>query len=686
MDHSYGAWQEVLAEEFFGRQHAGHPTLFYVDDDVEQELRHGYGMDESLPRSVGRFLRSGTAEPYGALEDYRWRRWQQDKDGVPALLPLLACSVMAASRMVNDRNHRATAYHARFSELLTGDERQLGSHHYEPVSRMWKVLASWQYSQKGARGLCTIPAPADLPSNRSMIGFAQSQALLSGADRSLIPRFFRSLREYGTTWPLPGERLLAQIEIRGMEQHFSKGFRNALQEGEFRPFLAKLIGNYAASWDGSDELAPTGATRAELLVRLDAGRLSWLARLRSAEQKKRIELKDGVVLEQLGDTAYYEVTGLPAPSADTLSKGIRRDGDGLVLSCPSSSVLVLARDDVLGVWAGTDGFRPGEAHVVLAAPTAQRDVQRLLDKAATTGRSAETSKLVWVPQGWSMHKPVTFDDAVSLRRALQEVQGAVGLLQPPAQFKLRLEGGLKLAPSLDAHLYLRGGEPQVVLPDVTEGTGTLLIDGEERPELRKAIVAGRPVPLTVLRLDPGRHTVNYAGGEIGFATTDQAVIEPKARKICGFAVVDGKASESPSLLVEQTLPTGITGADCTSATPQDTAAVMELCCRDADEVLFAAADGRLWTLEAPEQPDWWTERLPDTPAPLRFEADFHGIGGWLLERRSGRWKGHPVNPGTPKPRSAGNPRAWARAVVNAQQASVEPSWAAYVQAAKELDR
>ena len=627
VDHSYQAWQEVLAEEFFGRQHAGHPTLFNVDDDVEQELRHGYGMDEPLARCVSRFLRLGTAEPYSALEDYRWRRRQQDHDGVPAFLPLLACSVMAASRMVNDRNHRATAYHARFSELLTGDETQLGSQQYEPVSRMWQVLASWQHSQKGARGLCTIPAPADLPSNRSMVVFAQSQTLLSGADRSFMPKFFRSLREQGTTWPLPGETLLAQIEIRGMEQHFSKGFRNALQEVEFRPLLARLTGNYAASWDGSDELVPTGVTRAELLVRLDAGRLRWVARLRSAEQKQRIELKGGVVLDQLGDTAYYEVTGLPAPSADTLTKGIRRDGDNLVLSRPSSPVLVLARDDVLGVWTDTDGFRPGETHVVLAAPTAQRDVQRLLDKAATTGRSADTGKLAWGPQGWSLHKPVIFDDAITLRRALREVQGAVGLLQPPAQFKLRLEGGLKLAPSLDPHLYLRGGEPQVVLPDVREGTGTLLIDGKERSELRKGTARGRPVPLAVLRLEPGRHTVSYAGVEICFATADQAVIEPKAAKVCGFTVVHGTASESSSLLVDQTLPTGITGAGCTSAATHSTAAVMELCRRDADEVLFAAADGRLWTLQAPEPPDWWTERLPGTPAPLRFEAGFHGIGG-----------------------------------------------------------
>ncbi|PNV31715.1 hypothetical protein C1708_04805 [Streptomyces sp. DH-12] len=686
MDHSYQAWQDALAEEFFGRQHAGHPTLFYVDDDVEQELRNGYGMEEPLAQCVGKFLRLETAEPYSALEDYRWRRRQQDKDGVPAFLPLLACSVIAASRMVNDSNHRATAYHARFSELLTGDGKRLGSHHYEPLSRMWQVLASWQHSQRGARGLCTLPAPADLPSNRSMIGFAQSQALLSGADRSFLPKFFRSLREHGTTWPLPGETLLAQIEIRGMERHFSKNFRNALQEEDFRPFLAKLIGNYAASWDGSDELVPTGVTRAELLVRLDAGRLGWVARLRAPERKGRIELKGGVVLEQLGDTAYYEVTGLPAPSAHTLTRSIRRDGDGLVLSRPASPVLVLARDDVLGVWAGTDGFRPGEAHVVLAAPTAQRDVQRLLDKAATTGRSADTGKLAWVPQGWSLHKPVTFDDAVTLRRALKEVQGAVGLLQPPAQFKLRLEGGLKLAPSLNPDLYLRGGEPQVVLPDITESTGTLLVDGRERPELRKAIAAGRPVPLAVLRLEPGPHTVSCAGAEIGFTTADRAVIEPKTTRVCGFTVMNGKASATPSLLDEQTLPTGITGADCTSTPTRDAAAVMELCRRDADEVLFAAVDGRLWTLQAPEQPDWWTERLPDTPAPLRFEAGFHGIGGWLLERRSGRWKGRPVNPGTPEPKKAVNPRAWARAVLNAQQASDEPSWAAYVQVAKELDR
>ncbi|WP_406727387.1 hypothetical protein WJ438_26030 [Streptomyces sp. GD-15H] len=684
MDHSYETWQLVLAEEFFGQHQAGHPTLFYVDDDVEQELRRSYGIEEPLAECVRRFLRLGTAEPYSALEDYRWRKRRQDKAADPAVLPLLACTVLAASRMVNDRNHRATAYHARFSELLTGDEGVLGSQHYEPIARMWQALASWQLSHRGTRGICTIPAPNDLPSNRSLIGFAQSQALVSGADRSLMPKIFQALRNYTATWPLPGETLLAALEIRGWEQRFSAGFRNALAEAEFRPLLSKLIGNYAASWDGSDELVPSGVARAELLVRLDAGRLSWAARLQAAEQESRIELEDDVVLEQLGDTAYYSVTGLPAPDARRLISGVRVAGDQVVLSRPSTPVLVLARDDVLGVWASTDSFRPSEAHVVLAAPEAQRDVQRLLDKAASLGRAAASGKLAWVPQNWTMHRPVTFDDAISLRKALQEVQGVVGLLQPPAQFKLRLEGGLKLAPSLDPYLYLCGGEPHVVLPDTVDGT--LLVDGRECPELERTVRAGLPVPLPVLRLGPGRHTVSFAGVEMSFTTAESAVVESARPKVCGFPVTDSRAAAWPSVLDEAAQSAAVTGADCTGAVAQQMTAHVELCRRDSDEVLFAATDGRLWTLDTPDMPAWWAEVLPGTPAPLRFEATFHSVGGWLLERRSGRWRGHPVNPATPRPKSAGNPRAWARAVLAAQQASTDPSWMEYVQAAKELER
>ncbi|MFE2151382.1 hypothetical protein ACFXAO_15265 [Streptomyces lavendulae] len=686
MDLSYQAWQRALADEFFGPQHAGHPTLLYVDGDVEQELMRRGGIAVPLAESVGRAVRPSDANPYAEIENHRWRMWRQDKKGVPAFLPLLACSVLAATKMAHDQYHRASAYHARFSELLAGETGLLRSSNYEPVSRMWQVLASWQHSQDGARGLCTIPSPHDLPPNRGRIGFALSQALLSGRDRTLLPDIFSALRNYnGDIWPLPGDALLGALEIRNWEQRFSSGFRRAAAEEEFRPLIARLLGNYAATWDGSAELVPTGLPRAELLVRLDAGRLSWVARIPNADAS-RIELPGEVVLDRLGDTAYYSVDGLHAPHATGLKEGLRLRGQHFMLSRPPSSVLVLARNDALGVWASTDGFIPGEEHVVLAAPEAGSDVQRLLDRAASTGHRHDGARLAWMPEGWSLHRPVVFDDVLTLRKALHEVQGTVGSLHPSPQFTLRFEGGLRLAPGLDRQLFLTGAEPSVVMPDAAEGD--LILDGAERPELQEAATLGRPVPLTRLGLGPGRHTVGVDGSEVSFTTAQSAPIPPAAPQTCGFPVADDVASAYPEALAEGAMaeaPRAVVGAATTardSSAPPRTV----LCRRGADQRLFAASDGRLWNISCPEPPAWWAERLRGVAAPLFFEVDLLDVDGWLLERRAGRWRAHPVSPGLPQPGSSTQARAWASAVLTAQEASADPLWTAYVRAAKELER
>ncbi|MFJ3861706.1 hypothetical protein ACIPRL_36480 [Streptomyces sp. NPDC090085] len=682
MDLSYQAWQRALADAFFGPQHAGHPTLLYVDSDVEQELMRRGGIGVPLAESVGLAVRAADPDPYAEIENHRWRVRRQDRDGVPAFLPLLACSVLAATRMVHDQHHRASAYHARFSELLTGDPGLLRSSNYEPVARMWQALASWQHSQNGARGLCTIPSPRDLAPNRSRIGFALSQALLSGRDRSQLPDIFAALRNYnGDSWPLPGDALLGALEIRHWEQRFSSSFRRAATEEEFRPLIARLLGNYAATWDGSAELVPTGLPRAELLVQLDAGRLSWVARSSSADAD-RIVLPDGIVLDRLGDTAYYSVAGLRAPSASGLREGVRLRGHDLVLSRPPTSVLVLARNDVLGVWASTDGFIPGEQHVVLAAPEARSDVQRLLDRAASAGRRQEGSRLAWMPEGWSLHRPVVFDDDLTLRKALHEVQGTVGSLHPSPQFKLRIEGGLRLAPGLDPQLFLTGAEPSVIMPDAAEGN--LLLDGAERPELLELAVLGRPVPLAGLGLIPGKHTIGVDGSKVSFTTAASAPFPPAAPQACGFAVAaDGVAAAYPAVLAEGA--PAVAGADITA---QDGSALPRtvLCRRGSDQRLFAASDGRLWNIACPEPPVWWAERLPGIASPLFFEVSLLDVDGWLLERRAGRWRAHPVSPGLPQPGSSARAHIWASAVLTAQEASADPLWTAYVRVAKELER
>ncbi|WP_431681296.1 hypothetical protein [Kitasatospora sp. KL5] len=680
MDLPYQAWQQALEDEFFGSAQAGRPTLFYVDDDVERELRKRYGIGVPLAECVGRFLNSGTDRPYAPVETYRWRKWKEDKEAIPAFLPLLAASVLAATRMVNDGHHPASAYHVRFSELLTNREDLLRGEEFEAVSQMWQVLARWQHSQGTARGVCTIPAAADLPRNQSRIGFPLSQALLNGGDRQALPEIFAKLRSHNSgAWPLDGETLLATLEQWGWDSRFSAGFRRAKKVPDFRSHIARLLGKLAVSWDSTAVKASRGSGRTELLVKFEAGRLSWLARVPNAGAP-HISLSGGVFLERLADTAYYSVDGLGVPDARNLNRWLNASSDEAALNRSPTPVLALGRDDVLGTWVSASAFVPGEEYIVLAAPEAQSDVRRLLDRAASPGRPREGGRLPWVPEGWAVHTGVVFNSAVTLRRAVSEIQGAVDSLRPTQEFDLRLVGGLRLAPVLERQLYLVGGEPSVVIPD--DASETLLVDGTARPELNGARALGGLVPLAGLGLPAGVHTVSLGASAVRFTTAEGLPVPAAAERRCGFEVSGFKASAYPAVCGSGE---ALSGADCAGhrvgAVPE-----VVLSRRGADELLFAASDGRLWRITAPEPPTWLAERLPQASAPYLFEVELHDVGGWLLERRAGRWRGRAVSPGIPEPASSPNVSTWAEAVLAARDCTADSRWAAYVHAAEEAAR
>ncbi|MER5352073.1 hypothetical protein ABT093_17305 [Kitasatospora sp. NPDC002551] len=678
MDLHYRAWQQALEDEFFGPAQAGRLTLFYVDDNVERGLRERYRIGVRLAECVGSFLNPGTDRPYAPVENYRWRRRKEDKGAIPAFLPLLAASVLAATKMVNDGHHPANAYHVRFSELLTGREDLLGSDEFEAVSQMWQVLADWQHRQGTTRGICTIPAATDLPRNQSRIGFPLSQALLNGGDRQALPEIFAKLRSHNShAWPLDGEMLLATLEQWGWDSRFSAGFRRAKKVPDLRPHIARLLGNLAVSWDSSEAKAARGSGRTELLVKFEAGRLSWLARVPGAEARYT-SLSGGVVLERLGDTSYYSVDGLGVPDARSLACWLDAGLGETVLNRAPTPVLALGRDDVLGTWVSVRTFVPGEEYIVLAAPEAQPDVRRLLDRAASPGRTREGGRLPWVPERWALHTRVVFDCAVTLRQALGEIQGTVGLLRPAQESELRLVGGLRLAPLLERQLYLAGGEPSVVVPD--GASEALLIDGRERPELRAARARGGPVPLTGLGLHADVHTVSLGTRAVRFTTAEGLQVPAAVDHRCGFEVSGFKASAYPTVCGSGP---ALSGADCAG---HRAAAVPEvvLSRRGAEALLFAASDGRLWRIASPEPPAWLAERLPHASAPYLFEAELHSVGGWLLERRAGRWRGRAAGPGTPDPASSPNAGAWAEAVLAARNCTTDPRWAAYVRAAEEM--
>lgn len=669
----YVAWQRALEDAFFSPDWDGHPVIMYVDDGEAEELQRRFSIPTPLPEAVRQVVLPDEPRPYQAVE--RHEASKRNGDDAPAVLPLLACSVVAATRMVNDGNRRASNYHDHFSELLAGEAGVLTSADYAPVAEMWQRLASWQLQWGNYRGLCTIPSPGDVPRNQARIGYALSQAVLRGTDRQLLPKFFDVMRARNTAaWPQPGAALVEGVQLWDQVGKFSPAFQNALAHPEFRPLVERLLGGLANVWDGSAEYVHQGTPRGELLVRIENRRLGWLARFpRSGAAEYR--LPRGAMLRQLGETNYYAVDGLELPADRSLRAGVQLVGEGVAVSRPASSLVVLRQNESLDCRTSVDRFVPGEEHMLLAAPEAARDVEAVLEKAALSDRDRKPRQLSWLPQGWILYPRVVFDDAVTLKEAIRDIKGAVLAVQPAPQFKAYLHGGLPLAPKLSKRLYLAGGEPDLVLPDGASGEAVL--DGQRQDPPFQA--RGVPIPLWPRGLRPGGHVLEAEGNALAFTTADGAPTLAELDRSIGFALTGDEAAAFASPGDQAGL---VRGADL------DTAGVgavprVTLCRRRAQQTIFVSSDGRAWRIAEPHTPSWWS-RFPQPPSDYHFEVDVRAGGGWVLQLRKGEWSVEPAHPEEPSFVPGPEYRAWANAVLDAASAGTGELWDTFVELAREV--
>lgn len=670
---AYMDWQAVLQQEFFGPDAVGHPVVLYVSDDVAKDLQKQHGLDRSLADAVRSMLMLGTPRPYAKIQ-HLLDQLASDSE-TPPVLPLLACSVIAATRMASDGVFRRTNYHSRFSELLTGDASLLKRDHYSPVARMWQRLASWQHGWGTIKGLCTIPSPGELPPNQTRIGFAISQAVVCEADRQLLPQLFVFLRRRSASWPPSGQAVANAAEFWDHSSRFSSGFRHALADQEFRPFAEKVLARLASAWDGSLDGGSSRTPRGELLVRFQARQFGWIARLHQ-DGEPSYELQDGVSLERIPHTRYYRVLGLQNPTGESLLRDTRLAGARLSLYRPASPVLVLRQDDELDCMTSTDSIEPEEEHIILAAPHARQDVERLITLAQAS-READADRLAWVPEGWSVHRKVVFDDALKLKQAISRTGGTVQGLQPSPQHHVRLTGGLLLDPELSRRLYLRGAEPSVLLPD--GASGEVVLDGAllEPP----FPVRGVPVPLWPSQLPPGKHTLEAEEAVEHFSTAEEALSPREPEFPCGFPVSGQETAAVYAACQEQSDGPVLRGAD-TGSLGISAAPGVVLAQRGADTTLFLACDGRVWNVEEPDTPHWW-ERLKPKPSAYYFEVALQVSGGWLLQQRNGKWAARPASPPPPRLSPGRDHTAWVSCVLDAASASRDPRWDEYVATARE---
>lgn len=184
------------------------------------------------------------------------RTWQAGpQDQPPPTLPVLALSVLAATRMHSDAQARSGNYYLGLAQALlpTADDHvveqvrlELRDGAFIPVADMWRNLDRWLGEQAGAAGLSTIRDHLEM----TRIGFPLSQALIRRSDRAVLTRFFDALdirtTDVPTTEPLAEYLRLWAARPRGL----SEGFRHALSDDTLRSLLMPMVAGLAASWDG----------------------------------------------------------------------------------------------------------------------------------------------------------------------------------------------------------------------------------------------------------------------------------------------------------------------------------------------------------------------------------------------------------------------------------------------------
>ncbi|HEY8503280.1 MAG TPA: hypothetical protein VIL46_01775, partial [Gemmataceae bacterium] len=184
-------------------------------------------------------------------------------------------------------------------------------------------------------------------------------------------------------------------------------------------------------------------------------------------------------------------------------------------------------------------------------------------------------------------------------------------------------------------------------------------------------------------LPPGRHTVEIDGVEVAFTTAEGFPEPAQPKEVAGFPLAeDGTAGAFP--VTGRPAREVVRGAHAGSAGAEAMPRVV-LCRRGAEKTVFVSCDGRAWTVTEPGVPAWWA-RLPGPPSSYCFELELHGIGGWILQRRKGRWQVEPAFPTEPGFRPGPQHRAWAAAVLEAADGLDDPLWKSCVQLAEEVGR
>ncbi|MEE4544676.1 hypothetical protein V2S66_22200 [Streptomyces sp. V4-01] len=693
MRSEYKKWHEVLSAEFFGAGNALQSTVLYVDAEIERELaeRVGTGLAQAV---AGELNWSDPDRSLFSRIQYECEVWERQGSAVPPpSLPVLALSVLAATRMVSSEGMLKTNFYGRwiqlFGEQPSSSRANKLEQAFQDVAVMWEKLDIWLEQTGGLFGTSTVSTDALY----WKIGYPISQALVRGSDRQVLTRFFAATRLRPHNPDEVSEReLLRRLRVwtAGRDRHLSprlmEELASAPDTGEV--LIASLVKRLADEWDGTLHEPEREHRRRAVGLRLvvaDRGRrLEWLAEACDGIDETHVAAPGGrtfTLRRAYGDV--YEGLESLHPSWQQLGHGLHLEGDDLVLEWAPQEVLLLRLHPHLGEWVSTEYFEPGEQHWILAADSALRAVRSMVDALGSrTVREAPAPVL-----GWKLFKGVRAVNGLAFSRTLDRGGDHTHVLEPQIRHRAALSGGLRIASEYRAGAgvaghFLRGGAPDLLLPasDSPDGRVEVVLDGR----IEKLRADPRvPFPLCLIPLEEGKYRVGTAHSSQVFTLHD-GLHEgpPPGTGTLGYPC-DGTAR--PELSDAAGSQAAIRGAEAPRSIRLPHT---ELLRSSVLEAVLLDPHGGVRQAKRQSVPAWMACRLPAQALGPCLEIEVPGGYVWLVYRTAARWSVRALAAveDIPPPVPAPDNYAWAYAVLSAAPRLQDPAWLDYVAAAEAVAR
>jgi hypothetical protein len=212
---------------------------------------------------------------------------------------------------------------------------------------------------------------------------------------------------------------------------------------------------------------------------------------------------------------WFKPLPLPIDPAEALNKGLDLNAGGIKFTFGQEDAHALGYDDDLGRWVTADRLNFGERYGMLIRTSEAAQALTFLRRASAIPPTTREG-IPGLPSGWSLIDGVRID----VQPATAPPEAIAPLIPAGSGPRLRLEGGLRV--SSERHVYLRGGEPALVLSSLVEDDEFKVEDVETGTwnTYRVPDDQNREAPLWELKLEPGDYDVTHGSVSIRFTIVD----------------------------------------------------------------------------------------------------------------------------------------------------------------------